>query len=120
MSTSTFPAFLEELVQAIAARVMERLAEHEAPRRADRAARGAAHQEREFLNETDVARRTGISIRTLQGWRAQGTGPRYAKAGRRVLYPVAGLEDFLRGQRPAAIRASRRRSDRAAREHSPA
>lgn len=30
-----------------------------------------------------------ISVRTLSNWRSAGTGPKYTKAGGRILYPLA-------------------------------
>lgn len=37
--------------------------------------------------EAELAARYGLSPRTLRNWRAAGTGPRFIKVGRRVLYP---------------------------------
>jgi len=33
--------------------------------------------------------------KTLEAWRHQGTGPRYAKAGRRVLYREDWIDEWL-------------------------
>ncbi len=41
----------------------------------------------------------GMSKRTLEKWRGEGTGPPFLKLGRRVLYSVADLEEWLRSRR---------------------
>ncbi len=41
----------------------------------------------------------GMSKRTLEKWRSEGTGPPFLKLGRRVLYSVADLEEWLRSRR---------------------
>lgn len=89
---------LDEITSAIAERVAAKLSEH---------ATREQPQEREpaFLSEVELARRTGISRRTLQGWRAQGRGPRFVKLGRRCLYPLPELQDLLRAR--SALSGSR-------------
>jgi DNA-binding transcriptional MerR regulator len=46
------------------------------------------------FSQRDLARRLGISPRTLEGWRWRGTGPRFVKAGGRVLYRLEDVEAF--------------------------
>ncbi len=41
----------------------------------------------------------GMSRRTLEKWRGEGAGPPFLKLGRRVLYSVADLEDWIRSRR---------------------
>ncbi len=41
----------------------------------------------------------GMSKRTLEKWRSEGNGPPFLKLGRRVLYSVADLEEWLRSRR---------------------
>lgn len=53
----------------------------------------------DFLNEQEVARRSSISVRTLQGWRTKGRGPRFVHAHRKVLYPRTEFETWLRSER---------------------
>lgn len=54
-----------------------------------------------FWNEVELARRWGISHRTLQRWRMEGKGPPYLKLCGRVIYravEVLSWEDAnLRG-----------------------
>ena len=54
----------------------------------------------DFLNEQEVARRSSISVRTLQGWRTKGRGPKFVRAHRKVLYPRIEFEAWLRSERP--------------------
>jgi len=54
--------------------------------------------EPDFLDERDAARRSSISVRTLQGWRGKGRGPRFVRAHRKVLYPRREFEEWLRSQ----------------------
>jgi excisionase family DNA binding protein len=37
----------------------------------------------QLLSETEAARFLGFSVRTLQGWRVKGGGPRFVKIGGR-------------------------------------
>jgi len=38
----------------------------------------------------------GYSPDTLKNWRGQGKGPRYIRPGKKVLYPIAAVEEFER------------------------
>lgn len=51
------------------------------------------------LNAHQVARRLGLSISTLAKMRLYGTGPVYAKLGRRVVYRTEDLEDWIANNR---------------------
>ena len=46
------------------------------------------------FNERDLAERWGVSPKTLQRWRSEGTGPRYLKLSKRVVYPVDEIEAY--------------------------
>jgi Helix-turn-helix domain len=46
------------------------------------------------LNQRELARRLKLSPRTLEGWRWRGAGPRFVKAGGRVLYRLEDVEAF--------------------------
>lgn len=48
-----------------------------------------------FLTEDDAAEWLNISVRTLQRMRAEGSGPKFTKMGRRVLYNRAHVESWL-------------------------
>lgn len=48
------------------------------------------------LSTEDAARALGIAPGTLANWRRQGRGPRFARVGRRVVYPIDELRRFLR------------------------
>jgi hypothetical protein len=37
-----------------------------------------------------------VSIKTLQGWRARRTGPKYYKISNRVRYSLDHLQEYLR------------------------
>ena len=54
---------------------------------------------RSELTEAEAAQVLGQSPNTLRQWRCQGRGPAWTKAGRRVLYRRADLDDWLAGQR---------------------
>ena len=45
------------------------------------------------LADSEICR---FSTGTLANWRSQGKGPRYYKVGRKVLYHVADVLDFIR------------------------
>ena len=49
----------------------------------------------ELYETAQLADQLHISARTLEGWRHRGTGPRFVKAGRRVLYRKSAVERWL-------------------------
>ena len=46
------------------------------------------------LNEIELAARWGMSPKTLQRWRTLNVGPEYLKLGKKVMYPLADVEDY--------------------------
>jgi predicted DNA-binding transcriptional regulator AlpA len=46
------------------------------------------------FNEIELAKRWGISPKTLQRWRTEGRGPRYLKLSKRVVYPLDEIHAF--------------------------
>ena len=50
------------------------------------------------LNQKELARRWGISHRTIERWRYAGHGPAFLKLGGRVLYRRADVEAFEESQ----------------------
>lgn len=51
-----------------------------------------------LLRIEDVSRETGIAEATLRFWRHQGTGPKSAKLGRRIVYRAADVEAWIDAQ----------------------
>ncbi len=51
------------------------------------------------LNADQTARRLGLSISTLAKMRLYGTGPVYSKLGRRVVYQIEDLENWIKANR---------------------
>ena len=47
-----------------------------------------------FLTQVEAARLLRVSPRTLERHRVAGTGPRFVKVGRRVLYRQTDVEDW--------------------------
>jgi hypothetical protein len=49
-----------------------------------------------YLTPDEVSARFGgrITVRTLANWRWAGSGPKFTRAGGRILYPVKELEDW--------------------------
>ena len=47
------------------------------------------------VDTTGAAEYLGLHPRTLDNWRSQDRGPRYGRIGRRIIYRVADLEEFL-------------------------
>lgn len=48
----------------------------------------------QHLNQTEVARRWGLSPRTLENWRWKGDGPPFLKVGHKVLYRLVDIEAY--------------------------
>ena len=55
--------------------------------------------QRHCLNQKELARRWGISHRTLERWRHDDHGPAYLKIGGRIVYAVADIEAFEAARR---------------------
>lgn len=62
--------------------------------------KAAAHEpspdDRRVLNEHELARRWGLSNKTLQRWRMEGRGPKHLKLSKRVSYPIETVLEFER------------------------
>ncbi len=54
---------------------------------------------RSHVDTRRAAELIGMSGRTLEKWRSEGTGPPFLKLGRRVLYSLADLETWVRSRR---------------------
>lgn len=48
-----------------------------------------------LVSEADTAKFLGVAVRTLTNDRCQGRGPPYVKMGKRILYPIAGLKEYV-------------------------
>jgi predicted DNA-binding transcriptional regulator AlpA len=49
----------------------------------------------DYLTQSEAAQFTRLSPRTLERMRLTGNGPRYTKAGRRVIYARRAIEEWL-------------------------
>ena len=47
-----------------------------------------------YYSEKDVAKKWGLSQKTLQRWRGNGEGPEYVKFGGRVRYSEIAIKKF--------------------------
>jgi len=59
------------------------------------------------LSEKLLARRWGLSHRTLERWRHDGNGPAYLKFGSRVVYRIEDVEAFEAERRRTAGASAR-------------
>ena len=70
-----------------------------------------------LFTEPEVADLLRCSVATLRNWRRLRRGPAFIRAGRKVLYPVAALRDFLStnatAQVPGSLECDRRGISRA-------
>jgi hypothetical protein len=55
-------------------------------------------ERRRMLDEHGAAAILNLSVGQLRRWRWLRAGPRYRKIGRRVLYQVQDLDDFIEAQ----------------------
>ncbi len=59
----------------------------------------------EYLSEKELARRWGLSHRTLERWRHDAEGPAYLRLGGRIVYRVDDIEAYeVASQRKRAMR----------------
>ncbi|MEM6563235.1 MAG: helix-turn-helix domain-containing protein [Pseudomonadota bacterium] len=63
----------------------------------------SAPPQREFLNIDEAAEFIGVSRQTLDKWRMEATGPAVHRVGRRVLYSIADLRDFMGNHRHESL-----------------
>ena len=49
----------------------------------------------QWLTQDQLAARLDISVRSLERMRNAGSGPRFSKAGKRVLYRLIDVEEWL-------------------------
>lgn len=89
-SRDTLRGFIEFIADAVADGVAQRLASRDEAR-----SHVKSSNQPEFLNEAAVSAKTGLSRRTLQGWRGRGLGPTWTRAGGRVLYGVREPNNFF-------------------------
>ena len=61
-----------------------------------------------WLNRTDLARELTLSVETLQRWETRRMGPPCVRVGRKVLYRMEAVRDWLREQeaRKAGVSAA--------------
>ena len=57
--------------------------------------RANEHSLSHLLNQRTLAEMLDVSERTLERMRTEGSGPRFSKAGRRVLYRLEDVEGWL-------------------------
>lgn len=50
------------------------------------------------VTEREAADFLGVSVKTVQAWRARGGGPKFAKFGRAVRYPLNELKRWAEEQ----------------------
>jgi hypothetical protein len=67
----------------------------EALARLERIETGLAKPLSEYLDTESAAAFTSISAVQLAEWRSRGGGPRYIKIGRKVLYAVRDLREYV-------------------------
>jgi hypothetical protein len=60
-----------------------------------------------WLNRTDLARELTLSVDTLQRWETRRIGPPCVRVGRKVLYRMEAVRDWLREQEVRKAGASR-------------
>ena len=60
-----------------------------------------------WLNRTDLARELTLSVDTLQRWETRRVGPPCVRVGRKVLYRMEAVRDWLRDQEARKAGANR-------------
>ena len=60
-----------------------------------------------WLNRSDLARELTLSVDTLQRWETRRVGPPCVRVGRKVLYRMEAVRDWLRDQETRKAGASR-------------
>jgi hypothetical protein len=55
-----------------------------------------------LLSPEEVAAALRVSLRKLQDWRANGTGPEFVRLGRNIFYPAGSLTAWLSARTTSA------------------
>lgn len=55
--------------------------------------------EPQYLTQELLSKLIGVSERTLERWRVEGSGPVFCHAGRKVLYQKQDIDDWLAASR---------------------
>jgi len=105
MIESYFKPRFVDLISILTEEIADKVAEHLAGKLANTKLPPETHNA-EFFDERSVERKFGLKRRTLQSWRHRGRGPPWVRAGRKILYPRAGLSEFL--SKPESRKARRR------------
>ena len=64
-----------------------------------------------WISRLDLALELGLSVDTLRRWEAMRTGPPCVRAGRKVYYRRAAIQEWIRAQEQAhPVRKTRGRS----------
>ena len=66
-----------------------------------------------WLNRTDLARELTLSVDTLQRWETRRMGPPCVRVGRKVLYRMEAVRDWLREQEARKQEARKQGASRA-------
>lgn len=53
-----------------------------------------SEDESDFWTTKQLARKYGVSPRTLERWRGDGTGPPFTKKGKTIRYPKRKAQDW--------------------------
>ena len=61
--------------------------------------------QRQVLHQKELARRWGLSHRTLERWRYTDQGPTFLKLGGRIVYRLADIETFETSNLQRAVEA---------------
>lgn len=56
----------------------------------------------ELMTPEEVARRAKVPLSTVRYWRSQGTGPKFARIGRRIMARTSDVEAWIAAQFEAA------------------
>lgn len=56
------------------------------------------HSTQQFFSTKQLARRLGLSYRTLEDWRRRRVGPPFVRVGGLVRYPIMLLDEYLQSR----------------------
>ena len=51
-----------------------------------------------WFTKEELADRLHVTVKTLQGWRHSGKGPKYMRIGNGIQYPESAVNDWLNGK----------------------
>lgn len=59
----------------------------------------------DYLPDSEMAKRRGVTVRTQRAERQRGDGPPWVRDGQKIYYPIVGYRDWLKARERQPVRS---------------